>query len=607
VWARWGETYRTRAAILLGINVLLFIGVGVFAYWLRSGVVFAPLMDGYFAELARTLFPSGAHSITLGDLLLDPISIEDVPMQIPIVGLLLAALISIPILVSILYKFWSALPFIAVVGLVALMPWLAITLLFSCVIASVKPFRSSFRFTSALLGLVPATIYLILASAGTVEAFAGRLDPIERMKFIAPWVFAIVAAALAFAIVLTLARLVKHRPGVIAPLLAIMFTIPVVLFEVNVGRDELYYRLLEDHSEWAFADIDTSRGLEEAVRHAYWTQPLPKRSYEQIRESVTQTWQFELASDLAPRRTVLTRHKEDYVRRCDSFLVDFAQSRYSPNVLYLKARALDMRVDEAEFLKTRWIRFYDDFPNDKSEESWRVLLENVPRESPLRAVATLRIAQLDTRHNRIERAVAKLGEIIADFDTDPRGDPADNPPLPLIGVLDRQSPEASLHIPLQRMILEAHSLLDLLKENNDPVFGYDPICGSPFDRSADQIGMLHLDPRSAGFVAALEGLKTRYRRCELEDNIDLAIAKAQADPNRAVALLDHLVQRFSGGDAAAEALFRLGVAYQRTSRPEEARDSLKRLILEFPDSIWARQARAHMHVPISRNDRDTTG
>jgi len=47
------------------------------------------------------------------------------------------------------------------------------------------------------------------------------------------------------AIVLTIARLVNYRPGAIAPLMAIMFATPVVLFETKVGRDELSYRLLE--------------------------------------------------------------------------------------------------------------------------------------------------------------------------------------------------------------------------------------------------------------------------------------------------------------------------------------------------------------------------
>jgi len=40
------------------------------------------------------------------------------------------------------------------------------------------------------------------------------------------------------AIVLMIAKLVNYRPGAIAPLLAVMFAIPVVLFEVEVGRDD---------------------------------------------------------------------------------------------------------------------------------------------------------------------------------------------------------------------------------------------------------------------------------------------------------------------------------------------------------------------------------
>ena len=102
-------------------------------------------------ELAQAFLSVGAtqRHVSLGSLLHEPISVQDVPMQIPILGLLMAALIAIPILVSLLYRFWASLPFIAVVGFLAVMPWLAITLLISCIVASVRPFRTRFRFVSA--------------------------------------------------------------------------------------------------------------------------------------------------------------------------------------------------------------------------------------------------------------------------------------------------------------------------------------------------------------------------------------------------------------------------------------------------------------------------
>ncbi|NIP85187.1 MAG: hypothetical protein GTO03_06360, partial [Planctomycetales bacterium] len=102
--------------VLLVVNVLLFAALGCFAFWLRTGVAFAPAIENYGPTLAEIFDPSRDTQVTLGSLLTFPISVEEVPMQIVILGLLLAALVSIPILVSILYRFPACLPFVGVVA-----------------------------------------------------------------------------------------------------------------------------------------------------------------------------------------------------------------------------------------------------------------------------------------------------------------------------------------------------------------------------------------------------------------------------------------------------------------------------------------------------------
>jgi ABC-type sugar transport system permease subunit len=143
VWSRSGAKYRRRAIVLLLVNVLLFAAVGSFAFWLRTGHHFAPAVDNYWSLFGKTFQPMGEERITLSDFLTFPISIYQVPLQIVILGLLLAALVSIPILVSILYRFFACIPFLLVVAFLAVMPWLAITLAGSCLLASVRPFRCS--------------------------------------------------------------------------------------------------------------------------------------------------------------------------------------------------------------------------------------------------------------------------------------------------------------------------------------------------------------------------------------------------------------------------------------------------------------------------------
>jgi hypothetical protein len=614
VWSRPGPKYRVRAVVLLVVNVLLFAGVACFAFWVRSGVAFAPTMDSYWGEIQDTFSFGRENTRSLATLLTEPISVQDVPMQIPIIGLLMAALISIPILVALLYRFWSSLPFILVVGLLAVMPWLAITLLGSCIIASVRPFRTRFRFVSALAALVPIVVYLILAWSGSAELVMGKTDPIDRMKFIAPWVLAIVAATLVFAIVLLIARLVNHRPGTIAPLLAIMFGLPVGLFEFHVGRDELHYRLLERLNDCHFTEVAAGASLKEAAQRRWYRLPPPRPSWEEVLELEKQKWQFELASDLGPVRSELTQHQAELADRCNWFLQHFPASRYALNALYIKARALDMRVDPVEFREEKWIRFYDEFPSDASRETWRMILEN-RTDSNLSAVALLKLAQLQAREGDIDRALSRLSTLLDKFGTRLRAPAGTNGTAgsgTLMGVLEPESPEASLRIPLERVLLEGHRLYGLLTKNRDPLYGYDPICGPRRAHPRFTFGILDLDPRHECYIDNLQELKTEYRNCQVEDNIDLEIAKATplrspvvhsggvpAPTASRIALLEACLEKFPHRDVVPEALFRLGVAYKNVGQLDKSEEVFARLSADHPNSIWDEQAARYALRPPS--------
>lgn len=602
VWSRSTSRYRIRAIALLAINVLLFAGVGSFAYWLRSGSRFAPAQPGYWDELTQTfgsIGMAGREGVSLGHLLLQPISVQDVPMQIPILGLLMGALIAIPILVAILYRFGSSMPFVAVVGFLAVMPWLAATLFFSCLIASVRPLRTRFRFMSAMFGLLPAVIYLILAWSGTTDAVMGRIDPIDRIKFVAPWVLAIVSASIVFATVLGIAKLVDYRPGAIAPLLAVMFGLPVALFEFGVGRDELYYRLLESVNDYHFADKDASLPLRLAVRRSWAQHPAPRPSMDVVKEAVETRWQFELAADVGHEQSVLSGHQAELVDRCDWFLKYFPDSRYAPNALFIKARALDMRVDPEAFRRTKWIRFYDDFPSVASRSTWQTLTRVSP-DSMLGAVAKLRIAQLNARDGKVQQALGVLGELCSRLDaTHQQETTLSAAQVTVDSVLTRNAPELSLDISFDHLTLEAHRLHDLLRNNRDPIYGYDPIAGERRDSTDFPFGLLDLAPRyertSAGGSAwsyrdNLRLLKRKYRNAQIEDNIDLEIAKASEKLPEQIERLETLVRDYPKRDAIPEALYRLGVAYRRSDQVEPSRRAVQRLVREYPDTIWTRWA-----------------
>jgi tetratricopeptide (TPR) repeat protein len=501
----------------------------------------------------------------------------------------MAALVSMPILVAILYRFWSSLPFIAVVGFLGVMPWLAITLLASCILASVRPFRTRFRFMSALIALVPVIVYLGLAWNGTREVMVGRVDPADAFKFVAPWVLAIVASAAVFAVVLSIAKLVNYRPGAVTPLLAVMFALPVALFEQHVGRDELYYRLLEKLDAAWFAEVNTSVDWMDAAQGVWAGFPLPQSAAESSGQRAEEKWLLELTADVGPYRTDLTQHQLAIAARCDWFLRNFPDSRYAVNALYLKARALDRRIDREDFRRSRWIRYYDGFPSQWSEEEWRMIYANRPG-SPLGAAAGLRAAQLDARKGDILPAVSRLKEVLDRFE---RGAAtAAFPPTAAAAIqadpLAGEPPEASLRIPLDQIVVEARRLHDLLEYNNDPRYAYGPIRGPKRGAGPLWFGMLDVNPRGGYYAERLEEIVARYPGCQVEDNIELEIAKLADDPAKRIDRLTALLDRFPTGDAAAEALLYLGQAYEAAGRPQEALDAFARLGVAHPSSYWAR-------------------
>ena len=110
-----------------------------------------------------------------------------------------------------------------------------------------------------------------------------------------------------------------------------------------------------------------------------------------------------------------------------------------------------MRVDPAEFRKTEWIRFYDEFPCTASRQTWRILAENRP-DSNLAGVAQLRLAQLDARVGDIERAITKSETAISKLDrVETRAAKTQTVQSGVLkGVWARQQPETTLNAPFCR-------------------------------------------------------------------------------------------------------------------------------------------------------------
>jgi len=582
VW-QWAKSkYRLRALVLLLTNAVLFAGLGCFALWLRTGHYVLASSEEYWQEWFKAFDPTSEQQATLIDYLLYPIPVDQVPLMLVIVGLVLASLTAVPILVSMLYRFPFALIFTVIIAFVALLPWLAITVTFCCFLARWRPLRFSFHYATALVALLPLLAYYTLATRGAPVTQVMPL--IEIAKLYVPWISAVVAACILMGIVLTIAKVVNYRPGAIAPLLAVMFTIPVVLFEVGVGRDELYYRLLESRfgpgSKTHFVDfVDASAAIRRLTEWRLEQIDDPRARPESVREQVALEWQFHLLSG------AYALHQHEAVAACDAFRKRFPDSRYIPNTLYIEGRAIDMRIDQELFRKRTMLRYYNDFPNAASKFCWQELHDRFPG-SPLAMVATLRLALLEARANHVDRATVLLDELIA-WQKEQKTNQTPNTSVNgWQGYFAKLPASGTLGVDTAALAQEGHKLRYLLVNNRDP-----------HQNDLALVRLLNFDPRHAMYRKNLMSLQAdiqkRYPLTLLGDNVEVLIAATEPSRSLRIAALNQCVHdmlKKPGSDALPQARYELGVAFQEDNRPTEARQLFEQLVREHHDLPWGLEA-----------------
>jgi hypothetical protein len=574
--------------VLLAINFLLFCGLCVFTHWLHVAKPFEFTWQSYFEPLRFW----GEQTQNLNDFVLYPVSVERTPMHAVVLGLLVASIVAIPISVAMLYRFIFALPFIAAVFVFAHMPWMAITLVGCCILAAVKPFRLSFRFGAALLAMLPVILYLYLATRPTPEQMSAFASPDQRMLLAAPWVLAILAACAMIGVILLIARLVKYRPGPVAPVIAFMFATPAVLFHLYVGFDEVSYRVLEtEYGPRAprFA-ANPEKDIRDRILEMYGGEPTAAEQLVAIfygRPAARLAFFERLTQNL--RQELLTKRREAS-KACARFIADHPKSRYVPNVLYMQAWILDVRLDERKLLPPSGLprlELYSEFPHVQSEEAWLPLLNRYP-DSPLSVAGRLRLAQLHLRRGDVERSVELLRECEAWARAADADGTATQPTRSTL--LRGTDPLASLGFDVEPYLAEARRWQDLISSNRfDPIYG-----ATPLEKLAG------LDPHRPNYRAQLLHLANTVRDSLLYDNLIVLWAASEHDRVRRAELLSGIIREFTTGDAVAEALYRLaeleiqirGEEHEAIRKRGLAR--LTRLLHDHRDSYWADLAQAQL-------------
>lgn len=601
VWSRTEPRYRRRAITLLLINGLLFAGLGGFTYWLRTGKYIPFFSPDYWEIVWRTFDPTPHQQITLVDFLTYPINIQQAPAHVIVLGLLMASIVSIPILVAMLYRLPAALIFLVIVAFVGVLPWLAMTLLLSCALTALKPLRFSFRYATALIALIPAVVYFFTATRNPTLV-ASQPKPMDWPMLYAPWALAILGSCVLMGLVLWLARVVNYRPGVIAPLLAVMFATPVVVFEAKVGRDELYYRVLErqcgPNSATVFRDQDARAVIHEIAERVYEHAEKPGRSVAEIEEEIKHLWQYELdPMKVADRAiTIFAQQQDDVVQACDKFRADFPRSRYVPNVLYIKGRAIDMRVDVEAFRRDAVVHFYDDFPSPNSAPTWALIAAGDWPPSPVTAIALYRLAQLEARAGRIDAARERLRRLEAEF-----GRPVTTAPAPS-APLAKPDPTGTLGIRIREVVLAGRRFAWLLERYWDPPYANAPL-----------VEMLRMDPRHRLYTRNLEELLEKYPNARLRDYVELQLVlhANERSASLRIAALEAFVREHAddASGALGEAYYRLGEAYVNDRRDTDAVRAFQAVVDRCPDSPWVEDAQIRLGqlAPMKRTSRDDRG
>jgi hypothetical protein len=583
VWSRVQPKYRVRAVVLLAVNILLFCCLCVFTHWLHVARAFDFSLASYLAPLKFW----GEQTQNLNDFVLYPVNVEQTPMHGIVLGLLVASIVAVPISVAILYTFPFALPFIAAVLIFTHMPWMAFTLIWSCMLASVRPFRLSFRFGAGLVGMLPVILYLYLATRGTPQQVGTYASPDQSLALAAPWILAILAGCAMLGVIMLIAHLVRYRPDAIAPVMAVMFAAPAILFARYVGFDEVSYRVLE---------------LQYGPRSTCFAPEVVEELSALLKAGFGDLIRDDLLGALAGqtdslaavqqrvRHWLLKRFLSDRAaayEACRRFIADHPQSRFVPNALYIQGWVLDLRLDVRGSLTAEAggprRELYSDYPHVQSEAAWRALLSNYP-DSPLSCAARLRLAQLSLRRGEVDQAMALLAELRKSAIRRPQTQAATRRIARV--VLASREPESSLGFEAEPFLREGRRLEELIAANRD-----DPRYGTlPLKLLAE------LDPRRPGYRTQLLALAARYPDSLLYDNLIVQWAAAEPDRARRASLLEACANAFAGGDGAAEALFRLAeLQIQWRGEDQQTRRlmglaNLRLLRERYPQTCWADEA-----------------
>jgi len=362
---RCGRAYMPEANVYLGLLILV---TGGLAWTLRH------LLTGQVDPFVRPAVDLGAWGTW-------PVSVVDRPVYALVLGGWLGMLAATPVLTGMMYGKRGGWLLAVLIALLGPSVPLAGAVAVGVWIGAGQSLRLSSKLASALLGLVPAIVYLFVATALTdftkgeasasgaagapVLVSAGRtLPPALRSVAYVPPVMAAVVAAAAAALVVAIGRADRWHVRWPGSVLTVLTAGPVLALLALVGIDEVRYGLLlgpaSPAGPWSIPARSETDRLREFLAH-HPASPRADRARARLAERLARS--SGRAEALGLWRQILDRHP---------------QSPYAADAcLHLGDAAAEAgRFDQAE---TQWGQALD-----------RAAAVEPPAEDPLAGFSVLR-------------------------------------------------------------------------------------------------------------------------------------------------------------------------------------------------------------------------
>ncbi len=590
----------------------------VHIYWAMTIAVFTAVCFFWAKIVTGSLFGfEFRQPWSLGQILLNPISIFEYPAQILVLGLLMGTIAGAATLTSQLLSFKYAIPMILAVLLIAELPGFALCLLISCIAVASRPLRFRSRYVSIVLCTAPMVIYWGLT---------GYIDSPESLAWavsFAPWLLAWLTLLVQSAVVIIIGHFTRYRPGVIWSTSAALFFTALGIFQSEVNFAELDYQLYVAKNNplqlSAFHDKSISEALDKTLldprARNYFTRFFYPSETNLLREELKREIQQRLENDVWPKWLVIgddlmyqnqkqhllkqydlfinppKRHKPLFLHKI--FLKSRARERRMPIVLYYKAILSELKPDIILLGQKEILHFYSNYPSLEALPIWHELYFSFGT-SPESIEARWRIAMYLAGQKKFELADELAAEALTMIETARIDNPQSGQGFEKIF---RKPQSTSMDdVAMSKLKFRLMSLRSLI---------------GPENRRNDEQSMnrlaefVTLNPHSLGYAHKLNSmLESMSKSDPLRDNVSLALALANPDPLVRIKLLTELIEQIKGTDGGIAAQYELAVLKiavrkdypqlpqeQRHALLNEAGTALENFIAAYPNSYFVEDAK----------------